>query len=147
MKLKEYRIKNNYTQSELAKILGISQRSVSNYESGASDPDIETLIKMSRTFGTSIDNLVGNVRNESYIDLSIYSKKKQLLIKEVINAFDDELENLFEEYIERAVRKDNEFPETKLYKQLSQEEHEKNLQRMNEIQQYLLLKEQEKDKK
>jgi len=42
--IKEFRKKNNLTQSELAELLGISERTVQNYESGGVIPNTKTAI-------------------------------------------------------------------------------------------------------
>lgn len=56
--LKTLRKKNRITQKELAKALHISQTSVSKYERGESEPDLEMIIKMSDFFGVTIDEFV-----------------------------------------------------------------------------------------
>lgn len=57
--LKQERKKKNITQTELAKILNVSQRAYSNYERGDVEPSIDTLINMADYFGMPIDLLVG----------------------------------------------------------------------------------------
>ena len=56
--LKILRKKNRITQRELANALHISQTSVSKYERGESEPDIEMLIKMSDFFGVTVDEFI-----------------------------------------------------------------------------------------
>ena len=56
--LKILRKKNRITQKELASALHISQTSVSKYERGESEPDLEMIIKMSDFFGVTIDEFV-----------------------------------------------------------------------------------------
>ena len=46
------------TQEELADRLEISRQSVSKWETGASVPEIDKLVKMARLFGVSLDELV-----------------------------------------------------------------------------------------
>ena len=59
-RLIELRKKNNYTQEELAGIIGVSRQAISKWESGMANPDIEKLIKLSELYGCSIDYIVGN---------------------------------------------------------------------------------------
>ena len=59
-RLIELRKKNNYTQEELAGIIGVSRQAISKWESGLANPDIEKLIKLSELYGCSIDYIVGN---------------------------------------------------------------------------------------
>ena len=56
--LQTLRKKNRITQKELAEALHISQTSVSKYERGESEPDLEMIIKMSDFFGVTIDEFV-----------------------------------------------------------------------------------------
>ena len=56
--LKILRKKNRITQKELAAALHISQTSVSKYERGESEPDLEMVIKMSDFFGVTIAEFI-----------------------------------------------------------------------------------------
>lgn len=58
IRLKEFRKLRGVTQGELAEDLHISQTSVSKYERGLSEPDIEMLISLADYFKISIDELV-----------------------------------------------------------------------------------------
>ena len=55
MKIKELRGKT--TQQELEKALGISQKTLSNYENEKTEPDITSLIKIADYFDVSLDYL------------------------------------------------------------------------------------------
>ncbi len=48
------------TQKQLADAVGVSQQSINKYENHNIEPDIETMIKISDYFRTSVDYLVGN---------------------------------------------------------------------------------------
>lgn len=54
----EFRKKNNYSQLAVAKVLGVSQQSVSHWETGVREPPIEILIKLSILFNCTVDELV-----------------------------------------------------------------------------------------
>lgn len=56
--LKKLRKQNKITQRDLAAALHISQTSVSKYERGESEPDLEMVIKMADFFEVSIDEFV-----------------------------------------------------------------------------------------
>ena len=57
-KLIELRKKNGWSQEELAGQLGVSRQSVSKWESGASIPDLDKILKLSSLFGVSTDFLL-----------------------------------------------------------------------------------------
>ena len=68
MKLKELRGKT--TQTELAKILNIPVKNLSNYEVGRTEPDIQTLIKLANYFNVSLDYLCDRQwENKAYIEV------------------------------------------------------------------------------
>lgn len=57
-KIMQLRKKRGWSQEELAEQMEISRQSVSKWESGASIPDLERIIAMSRLFGVSTDYLL-----------------------------------------------------------------------------------------
>lgn len=59
-KIKELRVNANLTQKELGEKIGVSEFTVSKYERGVNEPDIETLKKISSFFKCTVDYLIGN---------------------------------------------------------------------------------------
>ncbi len=59
--LKSLRKKQKITQDELASMLDVGKTTVSNYETGYSSPDKDTIIKMASIFNVSIDYLLGRI--------------------------------------------------------------------------------------
>lgn len=57
-KIKIYRENKNMTQYEIAEILGVKPTTVSKYESGTLEPNIESLKKLAELFEVSIDELL-----------------------------------------------------------------------------------------
>ena len=57
-KIYTLRTAKNLSQGDLAEMLDVSRQSVSKWETGASIPDLDKLIKMSNLFGVSLDALV-----------------------------------------------------------------------------------------
>ena len=66
-KIKLYREKKNMTQNEIAEILGVKAATVSKYEAGTLEPNIESIKKLSETFGITIDELL---KDEGDFDIS-----------------------------------------------------------------------------
>ena len=60
IRLKELRTKNNYSQSDLAKYLGITRPLYSLYETGKREMPVKLLSKLAKFYGTSIDYIVGD---------------------------------------------------------------------------------------
>ena len=56
--LREIRKKKKYSQVKVSMDLNMSRETLSRYETGARNPDLETLIKFSEYFNVSIDYLI-----------------------------------------------------------------------------------------
>lgn len=67
-RLKEIRKANKLNQTEFAKKFNISQQTISNWENGVTDIDIESLTAISKTFNLTIDYILGET--EEAIDIS-----------------------------------------------------------------------------
>lgn len=59
IRLKELRKLKAVSQEKVAQNIGVSQRSYAYYENGQHIADYETLIKLSKYFGVTIDYLLG----------------------------------------------------------------------------------------
>lgn len=57
-KIAKQRKELNYTQEQLAEILGVSRQSISKWESDIAYPETDKLIKMGRLFDCSMDYLL-----------------------------------------------------------------------------------------
>lgn len=57
-KLSKLRKENNYTQEQLADILGVSRQAISKWESNITYPETDKLIRMSELFDCSLDYLL-----------------------------------------------------------------------------------------
>ena len=74
-RIRELREDRDLRQTDLAKATGIDQRTISNYETGKSNPDSYALIKLADYFNVSIDYLVGRTAEDFYTS---ESKKKTI---------------------------------------------------------------------
>lgn len=72
-RLKELREDNDYTQEQIGKLLGISQRGYAHYENGDYDITGEFLIKLASHYNTSTDYIL-----ELTDKISSYTKKQVL---------------------------------------------------------------------
>lgn len=64
-RLKELREAKRISQQKLALDLVLSQASISKYEIGLAEPDVNTIIKLANYFGVSIDYLLGNSNSKT----------------------------------------------------------------------------------
>ena len=66
-KLKLYREKHNMTQKEVAEILGVEPGTISKYELGMIEPNIESIKKLAEIFKVTIDELL---KDEEKFDIT-----------------------------------------------------------------------------
>lgn len=74
--IRNMRTKNKMTQDELAEKLFVSRQTVSNYETGKSNPDIDMLVKIAEVLNTDVNILIFGipkppVQKREYLKLSI----------------------------------------------------------------------------
>ena len=94
IKLKELRQERGLNQQELALKIETTQRNISNWENGNTEPDIQMILKMSKFFEVSADYLLGNSetleikKDIAFLENSLFTliknlpldKKKALLV-------------------------------------------------------------------
>ena len=104
-RLKDLRIEKGLLQSDIAKIINKSERTVGFYESGERDMNTETLAILADFFNCSIDYLLGksDIRNPEEFnndDLHI------ALSKEDKGVISDELKNKITEYAKFVIEQE-----------------------------------------
>lgn len=58
-RLKKLREENNMTQEQLAKVSGVSSRTIQRYECGTSHPRLDAAEKLAKALNISVDQLLG----------------------------------------------------------------------------------------
>jgi len=69
MNLKRLRKIHQYTQENVAEKINVSRQSIAKWENGESTPDIDTLIKLSKLYNVTLDNLVNHSEDKSGIGI------------------------------------------------------------------------------
>lgn len=122
--LKDLRLEKKLIQKELGRKLGISLSSISMYERGERQPDLETLIKISEFFHVSTDYLLGLTDIPNYEKMSnqhqiTHLTKNELEILEIFNKITNERDQIkligrFDEIVEQMTSnfKSNDAPST-----------------------------------
>lgn len=87
-RIRELRIARKMSQVELAKVLGVSKQSVSNWENDNIQPSIEMLVKISRTFSVSTDYLLG-LEQTKILDVSGLSSEIIGHLRQIVDDFKD----------------------------------------------------------
>lgn len=83
--LKALRTGKKLTQQQLATRLGVAKSVVSYYESGDRFPSYDVLIKISRTFHVTTDQLLG-IEKQRVIDVSGLSEENIAVVEAVVDA-------------------------------------------------------------
>ena len=81
-RIKALREDRDLRQSDVANATGIDQRTLSNYETGKTNPDSFAIIKLADFFGVSCDYLLG-VNDISIIDKATIKKELSDLKKRI----------------------------------------------------------------
>ncbi len=85
-RIRTLRTERNLTQEQMALLLGISQKSIAAYESGAREPSPKVLITMARVFHVSTDFLLG-IEEKKVLDVSGLSDHQIQTLLNLIDAF------------------------------------------------------------
>ncbi len=78
-KLQSLRKDKNITQEQIAEVLGISRQSVSKWETGASYPDTQNLIRLAEILGVTVDEL-SNSKAEIEKNNIVENKSANMLV-------------------------------------------------------------------
>lgn len=81
--IKNLRLAKNMSQVELAKSLGVSKQSVSNWENDNIQPSIEMLVKIAKCLNVSTDYLLG-ICSEKVIDATGLTDEQIAHINQII---------------------------------------------------------------
>ena len=83
-KIKKLRKSQSFTQSDVAKKLGITRSSVNAWEMGISVPSTQYVVELSKLFNVSSDYLLDIPQNAS-INVTGLSEKEVAAVKEIVN--------------------------------------------------------------
>jgi len=82
--IKQLRLARNLSQVDLAKALGVTKQSVSNWENNNIQPSIDMLIRISSFFSVSTDYILG-LNERKYIEINGLTETQLAHIRAVIN--------------------------------------------------------------
>ena len=92
-RLRKLRKNTNLTQEELGKMLGVAKNTISYWESGDSQPSVETIIEIADIFKVSTDYLFGieNLSKEEKLikaltEVGVVVNTKDITLEDLTNA-------------------------------------------------------------
>lgn len=113
--IRKLRIAHNMTQWELGETLGISASAVGMYEQGRRQPDTKTLVKLSKIFSVSVDEILNG---KKYEDINIFCEEfLKTLSKREFTLENEKLSKDEISLIENAVRVGVEVSTSKIIKE------------------------------
>lgn len=80
LKIQELRKKNGFSQEDLAEKLGVSRQAVSKWESGASTPDLDKIVLLSKIFSVPISELIMGEQEKSTTDTGESDEKYEEML-------------------------------------------------------------------
>ena len=84
-KLSRLRKEYNYTQEQLADVLGVSRQSISKWESDIAYPETDKLIELGKLFECSMDYLLKEeITEKTGVPTSVFTEKVEEISKKVI---------------------------------------------------------------
>ena len=66
--IKKFREEKNMTQEQLAEKLFVTRQAVSNWENGKSQPDIDTITKISQELNMSVEEIIYGQKNNIVVE-------------------------------------------------------------------------------
>ena len=73
--IKKYRDERGITQEQLAEQMNVTRQAVSNWENAKTQPDLDTLFRLSQIFGISVEEMIyGEKREEAPKVINITKK-------------------------------------------------------------------------
>lgn len=106
-RIKELRKKIGLSQEELGQHFSISGPAVSKWESGDSEPDNKTLLKLSDFFGVSVDYLLRD--SSSTLEKEEMETLKRLLVRNEYMKADEDLSKKELERLIKMIKNNKEF--------------------------------------
>lgn len=82
--IRQLRIARNLSQVDLAKALGVTKQSISNWENNNIQPSIDMLIHLSRFFSVSTDYLLG-LDQRKYLEVGGLTDQQLAHVTAIIN--------------------------------------------------------------
>lgn len=82
--IRQLRMARNLSQVDLAKALGVTKQSISNWENNNIQPSIDMLIHLAEYFSVSTDYLLG-LDQRKYVEISGLTDRQLAHIADIIN--------------------------------------------------------------
>ncbi len=86
-RIRYLRDKAGFTQTYLAKRLGISRSAVNSWEMSLSSPSLANIIEMTQIFHVNADYLISS-SDKMFVDISSLTNEEKEIVLKLVNCFD-----------------------------------------------------------
>lgn len=87
--IKSERIRMGLTQAALAQMIGVKNSTISNYEKGVSNPDMDTLMKLCEIFGVDYRDVLGEAFGTKVPGTDFQIRPSELKFIEQLRSLDE----------------------------------------------------------
>ena len=88
-KLKEKRIENRFKLKDIAEVTGVSFQAVQQWETGETLPSINSLIKLAKFYGCTVDELLTDPREKLEAELQAKIESGEMTADEAEHEYQD----------------------------------------------------------
>ncbi|MDF7639413.1 helix-turn-helix domain-containing protein [Lactobacillus sp. ESL0791] len=81
-RIRNLRLKKNWSQEELAEKMDVSRQSVSKWENGDAQPDLDKVVQLGKLFNVSLDTLLAGKDNEQEDTKSVNNEQASFYLDE-----------------------------------------------------------------
>lgn len=120
-KLKEGRLNKGLKQSDVTRLTGIKNTTLSNYENGNTEPDMDTFLKLCHLYELDYAELLGEAYGYHLPGLSIDLKKSDVDLIVKYRSLDDSGKEIVVSVIDREVHRVNTLKRLLAYKKAFEE--------------------------
>lgn len=107
LELKKLRLENGLKRSEFARLIGIHQNTIANYENGVCEAPYDILIKFADFFDISIDELLGREKLEINKSNNALLTKQEKTILSKYRSLSDNNRTRLEDYLDILIKAEN----------------------------------------
>lgn len=87
MRIRELRTSQGFSQAELGRKVGLTQKAITSYERGTREPNLDTLMALVKALGTSLEGLIGEKgqKSEAMAKPRVAKNKRSVRVQELFD--------------------------------------------------------------
>nr|MBQ8252330.1 helix-turn-helix transcriptional regulator [Lachnospiraceae bacterium] len=102
--LKDARIKKGLTQADVAKLTGLKNTTISNYENGISEPDIDTLFLLFKLYDIEFISAISDAYDIPISNFDLVPRKDEIELLQKMRTLDKSAQKLIVDHIDHEYR-------------------------------------------